>query len=169
MSYTLNNVDANGVLLMVAHADNGDWDGNKASLVNVTIGSAVADLPVWAFKDAAPNLTSVTFNTTNLTQINAQAFSGCTSLVSIEIPEGVEYLQDRCFMNCESLISVTIPSTVIYVSGNNFLNCHADLVIVNHSSYTLSTYHGLTTAQLANVTTGTSASSGDPFVTPMLQ
>ena len=167
MSYTLNYV-IDGTLQMFSQADNGDWDGNKTSLVNVTIGSAVADLPIWCFKDA-PNLTSVTFNSTSLTQISAQAFSGCTNLVSIEIPEGVEYLQDRSFMNCESLISVTIPSTMIHVSGNNFLNCHADLVIVNHSSYSFSAYHGLTTAQLANITTGTSASSGDPFVTPMLR
>jgi len=166
MSYTLNYV-IDGTLQMVSHADNGDWDGNKTSLVNVTIGSAVTALPVSCFLDAT-NLTSVTFNSTNLTQISSTAFHGCINLVSIEIPEGVEYLQDRCFKNCESLISVTIPSSVLFRSPNIFFNTHADLVIVNHSA-PLSTVHGLTAAQLANVITGTSSSSGDPFVTPMLQ
>jgi len=166
MSYTLNYVDANGVLQMVAHADNGDWDGNKTSLVNVTIGSAVAELPVGCFLDAT-NLTSVTFNSTNLTQIQSLAFHGCTSLVSIVIPEGVEYLQDRCFKNCQSLISVTIPSSMLGIAGHTFLNCTSLTTITNLSSIDLTLLMGFTQSQLDSV--NTSASSGDPFVTPMLQ
>ena len=55
--------------------------------------------------------------------INEKAFSGCTKLLAIDIPEGTKSIGENAFENCSALADVTIPSTVKKISGNMFLNC----------------------------------------------
>lgn len=79
--------------------------------------------------------------------IGASAFSGCTSLLSVKIPEGVINIGDYAFSGCyllnsiniptgvtsigryafnwcSSLASVTIPSTVTTINNEAFFGCY---------------------------------------------
>ena len=50
-------------------------------------------------------------------------FRGCTSLVSVVIPEGVTALGGDTFHSNESLVSVTLPSTLTELGNYEFYNC----------------------------------------------
>ena len=52
--------------------------------------------------------------------INSYAFSECTSLVSVTIPESVEVICNYAFFNCSSLVSVSIPEGVEWILGFAF-------------------------------------------------
>ena len=50
-------------------------------------------------------------------------FKDCSSLQTIEVPEGVTYIGDYAFQNCSSLQSVELPSTITNISSYCFDNC----------------------------------------------
>ncbi len=69
-------------------------------------------------------LKSVTFDTpSQLTTIAAYAFSGCSSLTSIEIPDGVTLIQDRTFNGCSALSTITIPASITSIANGAFAGC----------------------------------------------
>lgn len=51
------------------------------------------------------------------------AFQDCTTITSVEIPEGVTEIQDNAFYGCTSLETVTIPSSVVLLRNCAFSNC----------------------------------------------
>jgi len=55
--------------------------------------------------------------------IGNEAFSGCTDLEWIEMPETLEALGSFAFYNCESLISVQIPDGMTELKNSVFQNC----------------------------------------------
>ena len=57
-----------------------------------------------------------------VTSIGYEAFYGCESLTSIEIPDGVTSISDYAFYGCESLTSIEIPDSVTSIGGNAFSN-----------------------------------------------
>jgi hypothetical protein len=60
--------------------------------------------------DYCTSLTEVNFNNTqNLRTIETRAFSRCTSLTNITIPDCVEYIGGNTFEDCTSLQSITLP------------------------------------------------------------
>ena len=61
--------------------------------------------------------------TYRVTSIGEDAFSYCTSLASITIPEGVTSIGGDAFNNCTSLTSVTIPEGVTSIGSYAFNKC----------------------------------------------
>ncbi len=59
----------------------------------------------------------------NVTTIGANAFSSCSSLASITIPEGIESIGEYAFYGCSSLASISIPSSVTAIGEGALNNC----------------------------------------------
>ena len=55
--------------------------------------------------------------------IREWAFSGCTGLVSIEIPNGVKSIGECAFDGCRSLTSINIPKSVTRIEERAFSDC----------------------------------------------
>ena len=55
--------------------------------------------------------------------IRSGAFSLCTGISELTIPESVVEIQSRAFDSCKSLESITIPDTVNTIGNGAFLNC----------------------------------------------
>ena len=58
-----------------------------------------------------------------MTDIGNFAFSGCTSLVSINIPNSVTRIGDSAFSGCTSLASIDIPNSVTDIGNFAFSGC----------------------------------------------
>ena len=59
-----------------------------------------------------------------VTSIGYAAFSNCSSLASITIPEGVTSIGDHVFEECTSLASITIPESVTSIGDHVFEECN---------------------------------------------
>ena len=104
---------------------------------------------------------SITYNgiTYSVTSIDYGAFSNCTSLTEITIPNSITSIGSRAFRSCTGLTSVTIPSSVTSIGDYAFINCIGltsvtipDFVI-EISTGTFSGCIGLTTVTISNSVT----------------
>jgi hypothetical protein len=58
-----------------------------------------------------------------VTSIEDYAFTNCSSLTSINIPQGVTSIGSVAFFGCSSLTSITIPKGVTSIGNNAFFGC----------------------------------------------
>ena len=63
------------------------------------------------------------YNSKPVTSIGSDAFSNCTGLTSITIPDSVTSIGDNAFYNCRGLNRVTIPNSVTSIGEGAFLLC----------------------------------------------
>lgn len=56
-------------------------------------------------------------------EIAGGAFENCTSVASIEIPNGVVHIGFFAFRHCEALTSVKIPNSVVFIGDLAFADC----------------------------------------------
>ncbi len=60
-----------------------------------------------------------------VTSIGGGAFSGCTGLTSITIPDSVTSIGSNAFKGCSNLTSIIIPDSVTSISSNAFSGCES--------------------------------------------
>jgi len=84
-------------------------------------GKAVTSISKWAFSGCS-SLKSITIPE-SVTSIGERAFSSCESLTSIAIPSSVTSIGDSAFFRCKSLTSIAIPSSVTSIGKNAFYDC----------------------------------------------
>lgn len=89
------------------------------SLKKVTINSG--DIPSSAFSHCS-SITSITIPN-GVTSIGPYTFYGCSSLTSIAIPDSVTSIGSQTFFDCSSLTSITIPDSVRSIGDDAFLIC----------------------------------------------
>ena len=68
-----------------------------------------------------PSLASVTIE--DATSIADHAFSGCSGLTSINIPDGVTSIGNSAFYGCSGLTSIEIPNSVTSIGEEVFSGC----------------------------------------------
>ena len=125
------------------------WDGEAMYLSRVLIPSRINGNPVVAIDKAAfrknkyvreitimsgptvigsdafsgcTNLEKVILPDT-LTEIGSGAFSNCHSLKEIKIPNGVRSIENLTFYDCRSLERIDIPANMTHIAGDAFGNC----------------------------------------------
>ena len=59
----------------------------------------------------------------SVTSIGVSVFWGCSSLTSINIPSNVKSIGESAFWGCSSLRSITIPSSVTSIGKSAFYDC----------------------------------------------
>lgn len=64
-----------------------------------------------------------TINGYPVVRIGSWAFSSCTSIESIVIPESVIEIESYAFYNCSNLLDITIPDNVTTIGKNSFQGC----------------------------------------------
>ena len=108
-----------------------------ANLKSITIPDSVMHIGENAFKDckiinanipafalgyiSTSELKTVVINSGN--SIGSYAFSGCSSLTSIIIPDSVTSIGSSAFSGCSSLTSITIPDSVTSIGSSAFSGC----------------------------------------------
>ena len=99
-----------------------------------------------------------------VTSIGYAAFSNCSSLASITIPEGVTSIGDHVFEECTSLASITIPESVTSIGDHVFEECTSLASITIPEGVTIigfSTFSGC--SKLASITIPKSVKSIESF------
>jgi len=86
-------------------------------------GYPVTSIEAVAFSNCS-RLTVVTIPE-SVRDIGEWAFFGCSSLTSIEIPEGVTSIRENTFSGCSSLKSVKIPENVTRIENSAFSDCRS--------------------------------------------
>ena len=68
---------------------------------------------------------SVTHDDTiySVTSIGGNAFSNCSGLTSVNIPNSVSTIDERAFYECSGLTSVNIPNSVTFIGDRAFAYC----------------------------------------------
>ena len=87
-----------------------------------------------AFTDCT-SLTSVTIPN-SVTSISDGAFGGCGGLTSVTIPDSVRGIGENAFTDCTSLTSVTIPNSVTSIGEYAFSNCTSLTSVIIPNSVT---------------------------------
>ena len=108
-------------------------------------------------EDAFSNCTNITNITipNNVTSIGGSAFHSCTSLTNVTIGNGVTTIGEAAFNNCTGLTSITIPNSVTTIGDYAFQYCSGLTSITIPNSVTTignSAFYGC--SGLTNVTIG---------------
>ena len=99
-----------------------------------------------------------------LTQLDYNAFSGCTSLTSVIMPNSIKAMSRDTFRGCTSLNSVVLSTSLTSISAACFHTCGFEHLEIPNNITTLSEYAFGSNAKLkdvifsANITTIGSAS-----------
>lgn len=95
----------------------------RGSDSNVTIENDITVIGTRAFEENT-KLTKVSFNeNSKIKSIGHEAFIGCTSLVDLILPKGIETIGKRAFKNCTALETIIIPEGVTSIEEGAFDGC----------------------------------------------
>ena len=111
------------------------------NLEAINIPSAVTVINGSSDRNGAPfynnlSLVSVNFSeNSSLTEIKNACFQNCSSLVSIDLPEGVTSIGAHAFSSCSSLKEISLPNSLVTIANHAFAWCSSIEVIRMGSSF----------------------------------
>ena len=86
-----------------------------------------------------------------MTDIEDEAFKGCTNLKSITIPDNVTDIGDYAFSDCTSLESIKIPNSVTDIGCEAFSDCTSLNSVTIHEKKPEKTFALIRNASLNNI------------------
>ena len=127
-----NYTSENGILFNKEKTEIICYPAGKKDIKEYTIPSTVTSIGWNAFSGCS-SLVSISIPE-GVTSIRENAFSGCSNLESINIPEGVTNIEDDAFNGCSSLKSIEIPDSVTSIGRNAFGGCGKLIMYVKSDS-----------------------------------
>ena len=97
------------------------YKGNMLSNTQIFLRDGSLGIAGSAFSGCS-GLSSVTIPN-SVTSIGSSAFSGCSGLLSITIPNCVTYIGSSAFSGCSDLTSITIPNSMTSIGSFAFYDC----------------------------------------------
>ncbi|MFA7081296.1 MAG: leucine-rich repeat domain-containing protein [Bacteroidales bacterium] len=117
----------------------------------VEVTCQTSNFPYWYTKPTdsimIPNTVENNGIIYSITSIGDIAFTGCSDITYVELPNSITSIGDHSFSNCSSLISVNIPSSVTLIKACAFYECTSlSSIIIPNSVNTIepSTFSGCT-------------------------
>ena len=113
-----------GVLTISGEGEMDDYrfsPWHDSDVKRIIIGNRVTSIGNSAFSGCS-SLTSVNIPN-SVTTIGQAAFSYCSALTSVNIPNSITTIGSGAFSGCSALTSVTIPNSVTTIGGLAFSNC----------------------------------------------
>ncbi len=107
---------------------------NNDLIKEVKIEDGVRSIGDNAFSGCS-SLTSITIPEI-VTSIGDYAFNGCSSLLSVKIPDNFTSISEGTFGGCSSLTSITIPDSVISIGEEAFSGCSSLTSVIIPDSVT---------------------------------
>ena len=110
----------------------GTYNGRNMKFFYMPLNNNVTSIESQAFSNCS-SLQSITIPE-NVTSIESYAFYNCPSLQSINIPENVTSIGNSAFYNCSSLQSITIPQNVTSIGSQAFYNWYGGIMVCSSST-----------------------------------
>ena len=121
------------LLPMVANADEVNIDGINYNLFSDTQTAEVTK----CYKSGEviiPDKIDYSGITYTVTSFKDRAFSGCSGMTTLIIPNTITTVKDYCFSRCTGLKTITIPSSLTSISRSAFYMCHLEQIIVEEGN-----------------------------------
>ena len=143
-------------------SDNRDYSGSKLIIPNSVLYNG-RECPVTSIGDGAfsscTRLTEVTIPN-SVTSIGDYAFSSCTGLTEVTIPNSVTSIGDYAFTSCTGLTTVTIGNSVTTIGDGAFESCRGlKTVSIGNSVTSIGSSAFEDCTSLTTVTIGNSVTS----------
>lgn len=125
---TITQLKINGTLNAQDFPDLGSGSGgtriNKAALISVDLSGVTAiennEIPYQAFYQYTGLQNIILPAGSVIPTIGEQAFNGCTSLLDIDIPEGVTTIENHAFSDDNKVTTLRLPSTLRTIGDGTF-------------------------------------------------